>query len=309
MTGCVKRRSTLTTTVLSCLSLTTTPCNTRFGIVFSLSPGAGALRALQRADAGDVATDLAHAAGVLELSRGPLEAQVELLLLEVQELVGKLVRAHRLDVGEALGRFHVSPPPYSAMRWMKRVLIGSFAAPRRSASRAMSSGTPSISNMIRPGFTRAAQNSGAPLPLPMRTSVGFDDTGTSGKMRIHTRPARFMARVIARRAASICRALTRSGSSALRPNWPKFRSTPPFAVPETRPLNCLRNFVFFGCSMANLSWPLRAYAACSRRPPERPPSSFMRLSCAIGSCSRISPLKIQTLMPQVPYVVNAVAVP
>src|SRR5690606_26973964 len=33
MTGCVKRRSTLTTTVLSFLSLTTVPCNTRFGIV------------------------------------------------------------------------------------------------------------------------------------------------------------------------------------------------------------------------------------------------------------------------------------
>jgi hypothetical protein len=37
----------------------------------------------------------------------------------------------------------------------------------------------------------------------MRTSVGFCVTGTSGKMRIHTRPARFMARVMARRAASI----------------------------------------------------------------------------------------------------------
>src|SRR6185503_7498593 len=27
---------------------------------------------------------------------------------------------------------------------------------------------------------------GAPLPEPMRTSAGFFDTGTSGKMRIHT---------------------------------------------------------------------------------------------------------------------------
>src|SRR5436305_610585 len=32
MTGCVKRRSTRTTTVLSCLSLTTVPCSIRFGI-------------------------------------------------------------------------------------------------------------------------------------------------------------------------------------------------------------------------------------------------------------------------------------
>src|SRR5690349_24680985 len=32
MTGCVKRRSTRTITVLSCLSLTTTPWSVRFGI-------------------------------------------------------------------------------------------------------------------------------------------------------------------------------------------------------------------------------------------------------------------------------------
>ena len=69
--------------------------------------------------------------------------------------------------------------------------------------RATASVTPSSSNMMRPGFTRATHSSGAPLPEPMRTSAGFFVTGTSGKMRIQTRPARFMARVIARRAASI----------------------------------------------------------------------------------------------------------
>src|SRR5918994_3665491 len=231
MTGCVKRRSTFTTTVLSCLSLITTPCNTRFGISFSLSLRFGELLALKRTHAGDVLADLAHARGVLELAGGPLEAQVELLLLQRQELVLELVRRHGLEVREPLGRLH-GGPPYSAMRWIKRVLMGSFAAPRRSASRAMSSGTPSISNMIRPGATRAAQNSGEPLPLPMRTSVGFCDTGTSGKMRIQTRPARFIWRVMARRAASIWRAVTRSGCTAFKPNWPKLRSVPPFAVPE-----------------------------------------------------------------------------
>ena len=74
---------------------------------------------------------------------------------------------------------------------------------------------------MRPGLTRATHNSGVPLPEPMRTSSGFFDTGTSGNMRIQTRPERFMWRVIARRAASIWRAVTRSGSIALRPNWPK----------------------------------------------------------------------------------------
>ena len=69
----------------------------------------------------------------------------------------------------------------------------------------------------RRAITRATQNSGEPLPEPMRTSAGFALTGTSGKMRIHTRPVRFMARVMARRAASIWRAVMRSGSNAFRP--------------------------------------------------------------------------------------------
>src|SRR5712691_11620899 len=69
-------------------------------------------------------------------------------------------------------------------------------------------------------------------------------------MRIHTRPARFMWRVSARRAASIWRAVTRSGSSAFNPYWPKARSTPEVAKPWIRPLCALRNLVRIGCSMA-----------------------------------------------------------
>src|SRR3954454_3179955 len=110
MTGCVKRRSTLTTTVLSCLSLMTTPCNTRFGIFVSSSLRYGGLLPRQRAHAGDVLADLAHARGVLELSRRALEAQVELLFLQRQELVLELVRRHRLEVREPLRRFHELPP-------------------------------------------------------------------------------------------------------------------------------------------------------------------------------------------------------
>src|SRR5215471_4685574 len=68
-------------------------------------------------------------------------------------------------------------------------------------------------------------------------------------MRIHTRPARFIWRVIARRAASIWRAVTRSGSIALRPNWPKLSVAPEVAAPLIRPLCALRNLVRIGCSM------------------------------------------------------------
>src|ERR1700678_2841965 len=132
---------------------------------------------------------------------------------------------------------------------MKRVLIGSLSAASPNASRATCSETPSTSNMMRPGATRVTQNSGAPLPLPIRTSIGFFETGTSGKMRIHTRPARFMWRVSARRAASIWRAVTRSGSNAFRPNSPKFKANPPFATPRIRPLKAFRNLVFLGCIM------------------------------------------------------------
>ena len=78
----------------------------------------------------------------------------------------------------------------------------------------------------------------------MRTSSGFFDTGTSGNTRIQTWPARFMWRVSARRAASIWRAVTRSGSIALRPYWPKARFWPLVARPWMRPLCALRNLVF-----------------------------------------------------------------
>ena len=78
------------------------------------------------------------------------------------------------------------------MRATKRVLIGSLAAASDSASFAVCTVTPSISKITRPGLTRATHNSGVPLPEPIRTSAGFFDTGTSGKIRIQTRPARFM---------------------------------------------------------------------------------------------------------------------
>src|SRR5262249_17302880 len=53
-----------------------------------------------------------------------------------------------------------------------------------------------------------------------------------------------------------------------------------------------------GCSPFLTSLPDRAHAASRRGRPTSPSAIF--LSCAIGSCSMISPLKIQTLTPQVP---------
>src|SRR5205814_6965160 len=109
---------------------------------------------------------------------------------QIGDGVVHLIGAHCANIGG----FHFSHDkhPYSAIRATKRVLIGSLAAASVSASLAVCTVTPSISNMTRPGLTRATHNSGVPLPEPIRTSAGFFDTGTSGKMRIHTRPARFM---------------------------------------------------------------------------------------------------------------------
>ncbi len=116
-----------------------------------------------------------------------------------------------------------------------------------------------------------------------------------------------MWRVMARRAASIWRAVRRSGSIAFRPKDPKSRLNPPLAAPLMRPLKALRYLVRLGCSMTSYASlcsvrSTRAGVRCGA-------ASSARLSCAIGSCAMISPLNTQTLTPQVPKVVKAVAVP
>src|SRR3990170_2950221 len=57
--------------------------------------------------------------------------------------------------------------------------------------------------MILPGWISHTKYSGLPLPLPMRTSAGFCDTGLSGNTRIQMRPPRLMWRDMARRVAGI----------------------------------------------------------------------------------------------------------
>ena len=103
---------------------------------------------------------------------------------------------------------------------------GSFEAPSFIASCAAAREMPSSSNMMRPGLTTATQNSGAPLPLPMRVSAGFLVTGLSGNTRIHILPPRLIERVMATRAASIWRFVTHAGSSDIRPNSPNVTDEP-----------------------------------------------------------------------------------
>src|SRR4029077_4239956 len=75
------------------LSLTTTPCSTRFGILFSFYPSAGlaALLRQNRFDAGDGPADLTHATCLFELTVSALEAEVERLLLQLHQTVVQLI--------------------------------------------------------------------------------------------------------------------------------------------------------------------------------------------------------------------------
>src|SRR5688572_21654107 len=89
----------------------------------------------------------------------------------------------------------------------------------------------------------------------MRTSAGFLEIGLSGKMRIQIRPPRLMWRVMARRAASIWRAVRRPRSRALSPYSPKETLAPRVATPLLRPFCSLRYFLLAGCSMFHSRFP------------------------------------------------------
>jgi hypothetical protein len=62
-----------------------------------------ALLRSDRLDPGNVAAHLADARGLLQLPGRPLEAQVELLFLEIEELIGQLVRCLRPQVFSLIG--------------------------------------------------------------------------------------------------------------------------------------------------------------------------------------------------------------
>ena len=84
----------------------------------------------------------------------------------------------------------------------------------------------------------------------MRVSAGFLVIGLSGKIRIQILPPRLTARVIAMRAASICRAVIQPGSRIWRPTSPKASVEPRYAFPLMRPRCCFRYLTFDGINMA-----------------------------------------------------------
>src|SRR6266566_4181890 len=124
--------------------------------------------------------------------------------------------------------------------------MGSLDAARRIDSRATASVTPSTSNSTLAGRITATQVSTPPLPVPMRTSSGFFVTDLSGNTRSQTLPRRFMKRVIATRAASICLVSSQHRSSACSPYSPKATVLQRVAIPVRWPRCILRYFTLSG---------------------------------------------------------------
>src|ERR1019366_4342692 len=158
---------------------------------------------------------LLHLADLLQafhLSHRHLKMKTEHLLVHFLQL---LLYFLLVQIANFL-RLHIR---YSASsRPTNLVLMGSLWAASRMAASAVARSTPSISKRIFPGRITATHSSGAPLPLPIRVSAGFLVIGLSGNKRIHTLPPRLMERVMATRAASICRDVIHAHSMAFRPN-------------------------------------------------------------------------------------------
>src|SRR5690606_2131417 len=112
--------------------------------------------------AGEVAPQALQLLRRLDLPHRFLDPQPEELIVELLLTLPQVVDRQVSHLG------HLHDAFSSANRVANFVLIGSFAAARRIASRASFSGTPSISNRIFPGRTTHTHSSGAPLPLPMR---------------------------------------------------------------------------------------------------------------------------------------------
>ena len=97
---------------------------------------------------------------------------------------GKLIPLRKIRVsGDGIYLFSGYTTGYN-YTYPKDQEIGFVDIECSDASLAISKVTPSTSNNIRPGVIGATKPSGAPLPLPIRTSAGFFVIGLSGNTLI-----------------------------------------------------------------------------------------------------------------------------
>src|SRR5208337_114871 len=273
-------RSTVTTTVFCILLLVTIPtfsCRL-FCITPYSHPVRGRRRTVREPPLRSSSLQLALAQNCLRFGNtsAQLAKRLQALRLpachakpQAAQLAGKLALPRREFVVRPFAHILRRPLPLlvlfqlhdvssagryaAALRETNCVAKASLCPARRSASRASSSETPSISNRIRPGFTTATQNSGAPLPFPIRVSAGFLVTGLSGKMRIQSFPPLLMKRMMATRLASIWRSVIHPGSRTFNPKSPKDMSDPRQAFPHMRPRCCFRYLTLLGINICSFS--------------------------------------------------------
>src|SRR5262249_15223199 len=98
--------------------------------------------------------------------------------------------------------------------------------------------------------------------------------------RIHTLPPRLIERVIATRAASICRSVIQAHSMAFSPNSPNDTFDPRHAFPAMRPRCCFLYLTFLGIIMAVYSpsslLPWREHSCLPRPDSSRPTALRLR---------------------------------
>ena len=196
-----------------------------------------------------------------------------------------------------VGGFHGSP--YSAMRSMKRVLIGSLAAASASASLAhvdrhavdLEQDAAGL-DAAHPQFRRALALAHAHFDrlLRHRHVREYADPDAAGTLHV--------ARERAARGLDLARG-DALGLERLEAELAEGERIARRRDAVDAALEGLAEFGALGCSMTYCSLYLGSVAVASRR--GRPASaSAIFLSWAMESCSMISPLKIQTFTPQVP---------
>ena len=295
--GCMTRRSTRTVTVLSILSLVTRPVRTRFGI------RAGLLTTSPRSEFAARAL-LAMMVFTRAISRRTCRTRPTPSCWPVARWKRRLNCSLRRSSSIVLSSSGVFARTSVALPSPSRVsdardelrLIGSLAAPSVSASRARS-GRHAVDLEHDPARRHAAHPElrASPCRNPCAPRPACAETGTSGKMRIQTRPVRFIARVMARRAASICRAVSRSGSIAFRPIGAEVQRRAALGVAMDAALVRLAVLGALRLQHLFLVYLMRIHSHASAAPVRR-----RARSCAIGSCAMISPLNTHTFTPQVP---------
>jgi hypothetical protein len=130
-------------------------------------------------DSGNITPDIDYGLGIFQLFRNRLRTQVKQMSLEFLEFTLELIRVHLA----VMLYFHFKRPVYSeCLRLTNLHLIGILCATLTNACFATLSLTPPISNITVPGLTLATQNSGSPLPLPIRVSSGLLLTGLCGNI-------------------------------------------------------------------------------------------------------------------------------